>query len=134
MTAKRVGVLNFTIPLVPPNLNHYKVPVWRQKRFYVTKEAEAFKDAVAICAKQVSVLGKYFSVEATIYLGKKQKGDVDGFGKLILDALAKAGVFMHESKPEFLSDAHVYDLHLRKRRDEENPRTEITVKAIEAHQ
>lgn len=121
--------VSFTVPLVPPNLNHYKVPIWKQRRFAVTAPAAAFKNAVAIFSQGANVMAKYFIVEATVYLGRKQKGDVDGFGKLILDALADACVF-RDLDGKSMSDAHVYDLHLRKRRDEDNPRTEITVRAL----
>jgi len=122
-------VITFTVPLIPPGVNNY-VRHTRSGRHYVTAEAKAFKEALILCARRAAIKGKFFSVEATVYLGKKQKGDVDGFAKLILDALAEAGVFMHHKKPQALSDAHVYDLHLRKRKDIENPRTEITVRAI----
>jgi crossover junction endodeoxyribonuclease RusA len=133
MTAKRVS---FTVPLVPPGVNNY-VKHTRSGRHYVTDNARAFKDAVIILARGKSVIGRAFQVEAVVYLGHKQKGDVDNFGKLILDALADAGVFQKANlrrplvTPTQLSDAHVSDLILRRRRDVDNPRTEIT---IEAHQ
>lgn len=123
-------MVTFTVPLVPPGVNNY-VRHTRSGGHYRTREADKFKEAVAVLARKVSVLGTHFAVEATVYLGAKQKGDVDGFGKLILDALAEAGVFMHPKKAKFLSDAHVYELHLRKRRDPKNPRTEITVRSLE---
>lgn len=127
--------LKLTIPLVPPGLNHY-VRHTRNGRHYVTGGATAFKEAVAIVARGAFVIGRVFEVEAVIYLAHKQKGDVDGFGKLILDGLADAKVFQKPDKrrllvtPCPLSDAHVTDLILRKRRDVENPRTEITVRAL----
>jgi len=128
--------ISFTVPLVPPNLNHYKVPIWGQRRFAVTGPAKAFKEAIAIFARGAAVIGRQFQVEAIIYLGHKNKGDVDGFGKLILDGLAEAGVFQKANgrrplvTPCQMSDAHVTDLILRKRRDADNPRTEFTIEAI----
>lgn len=133
--ARESGVVSFTVPLVPPGVNNY-VKHTRSGRHYVTAEAKAFKDAVVILARGHFVIGRDFEVEATIYLGHKQKGDVDNFAKLILDALADAGVFQKANlrrplvTPTMLSDAHVSDLILRRRRDAENPRTEITVKVL----
>lgn len=121
--------IKFTVPLVPPGVNNY-VRHTRSGRHYVTAEAKAFKEAVILFARRQAILGKAFEVEAIVYLGHKQKGDVDNFGKLILDALAEGGIFMHQTKAKFLSDAHVSDLILRRRRDAANPRTEITVKEI----
>lgn len=127
--------ISFTVPLTPPGVNNY-VKHTRAGRHYVTADARAFKDAVVILARGQSVIGRDFEVEAIVYLGHKQKGDVDNFGKLILDALADAGVFQKANlrrplvTPTELSDAHVSDLILRRRRDAENPRTEITVKAV----
>ena len=127
--------ISFTVPLVPPGVNHY-VKHTRSGRHYVTKEAIAFKETLAICARGFAVIGRRFQVEAIIYLGHKGKGDVDGFAKLILDGLAKAGVFQKANgrrplvTPCQMSDAHVTDLILRKRRDAKNPRTEFTIKAI----
>jgi crossover junction endodeoxyribonuclease RusA len=121
-----VNFLKLTIPLVPPGVNHY-VKHTRKGRHYVTGEAKAFKEAVAVLLDN-EVIGKEFTVEAWIYLGAKAKGDTDGFGKLILDGLAEAGAFV-SPKDKPLSDAHVTDLILHKRRDVDNPRTEIEVTA-----
>jgi crossover junction endodeoxyribonuclease RusA len=117
-----VEPLTITVPLVPPSVNHY----WKHTRFgrhYVTAEGRAYKEAIALCAGRQSVRAKYYEIEAVIFLGYGQRGDVDNFGKAIGDGLVEAGV-IH-------SDAAVTDLILRKRRDSANPRTEITVKAAE---
>jgi crossover junction endodeoxyribonuclease RusA len=122
-----VNFVKLSIPLIPPGFNHY-IRHTRTGRHYVTKEARAFKDAVAVLIDG-EVIGKEFEVEAWIYLGEGMKGDTDGFGKLILDGLAEAGVFV-SNKGEPLSDAHVTDVLLHKRRDADNPRTEIEIKAL----
>lgn len=127
--------IKFTVPLVPPGVNHY-VKHTRSGRHYVTPDAKEFKNAIVLLSCRQVVIGRSFEVEAVVYLGHKQKGDVDGFGKLILDGLAAAGVFQKANgrrplvTPCELSDAHVTDLILRKRRDAQNPRTEITVRAL----
>jgi len=97
--------LEFTVPLVPPSVNHYKVR-YRNGRTVVSKEAQAFKDALAIYVQDGYVTGETFSVSMSVVLAAKQKGDVDNFPKLVLDGLAAAGVFRNK-KGKMVSDAHV---------------------------
>ena len=120
MNPSEIGV-KFTIPLVPPNVNNY-VRHTRWGGHYLTKEAIAFKEAVALCARRQYVAAKKYEISLMIWLGKKQRGDVDNFPKLVLDGLVAAGV-IH-------SDAAVYRLLVEKGRDIKNPRTEITVRAM----
>lgn len=114
--------VTITVPLVPPSVNHYKKPRRGGYGYYVTKEAQAFKQAVGVCAgRQRALVGvRRYEVEVHIYLGAGDRGDVDNFGKVVLDGLQESGV-IH-------SDAAVTDLILRKRRDRQEPRTEITVR------
>ena len=86
-------------------------------------------DAIKIILGNRYLVGKTFSVSAKIYLGAKQKGDVDNFGKLILDGLHVAGTFRND-KNCILSDSWVTELSLCKYRDAKNPRTEILVQVI----
>jgi Holliday junction resolvase RusA-like endonuclease len=113
------------VPLVPPSGNHYKKPVRRGEYlgFYLTKEAKAFKEAVWVESARRRVEGKLYSVEATIYQGKGDRGDVDNYGKVLLDSLQDAQVIR--------SDAAVIRLVLEKKRDWANPRTEICVRGAE---
>ncbi len=111
---------SFTIPLVPPSVNHY-VKHTRLGRHYVTREGLEFKKAVAIFARGQVVTAKRYELEAVIYLGHGQRGDGDNFWKVIADGLVEARV-IH-------SDAAVEDWILRKRRDPKNPRTEVTIRA-----
>lgn len=113
--------ISFTVPLVPPSVNHY-VKHTRSGRHYVTQEAKAFKAAVIIFAARKAVVAKRYAVVCSIYLGKGGRGDVDNFGKCVLDSLVSAKV-IH-------SDAAVASFMLEKFRDPENPRTEITVRGV----
>lgn len=113
--------LQLTIPLIPPSVNHYKVRA-RNGHYFVTAEARAFKEAIAIIAQGRSVKAKRYQVDAIVYLGKGQKGDCDNFWKVILDGLKDAGV-IH-------SDSATHPLWIDKGRDEANPRTEIRVRAL----
>lgn len=125
--------LHITIPRLPPSVNHYKMRTRRGVTF-VSKDAKAFKAELALYAHQIISPIRYvaergrkrlsahpetYAVEIIVFQGAKQKGDVDNYAKCVLDGLAEAGV-IH-------SDAAVTDLTLRKRRDRENPRTEITI-------
>ncbi|HLJ26542.1 MAG TPA: hypothetical protein VKY85_07515 [Candidatus Angelobacter sp.] len=126
--------LHLLIPGTPPNLNHY-VRHTRNGSHYKTDASKRFVSDVAVMLKNRFVIGQAFQVDAVIYLGPKQKGDVDGFGKVLLDALAATWVFRRRipkgAHLQVLSDAHVVDFRIRKFRDVANPRTEVTVRAIE---
>jgi Holliday junction resolvase RusA-like endonuclease len=114
--------LTFTVPLTPPSVNHYKVPVWNMRRFYVTPEATAYMEAVAMFARGQKVEAKEFCLDVTVYFGKGQKGDGDNLWKVIADGLKKAGVIK--------SDAMVKKWYLDLERDWNNPRTVITIEAL----
>jgi crossover junction endodeoxyribonuclease RusA len=111
-----------TVPLVAPSCNHY-VKHTRKGRHYVTSEATAFKEALRLYARRQTVRGKAYKVEIWVHLGKGQKGDIDNYAKCCLDGLKDARVID--------TDAKVENLHLYKRRDPANPRTELVVEAIE---
>lgn len=110
--------LRMMVPLHPPTGNGY-VRHTRQGRHYVTKEALAWYDAVAVIARGMHVRGKEHAVEYVVYQGFKHRGDVDNYAKTILDGLVKGGVIA--------SDASVVSMHAHKKRDRLNPRTEIYV-------
>lgn len=110
--------IEFTVPLVPPSVNHY-VKHTHSGGHYVTKEAKAFKAAIPICAKQRQVRHKAYAIEIYVMLGYAQKLDIDNAAKVILDGLVEGG--------QIHSDAAVTGLFLHKRRDVDNPRTQITI-------
>ena len=116
--------LELTIPLTPPSGNHYKVPNWNQRRFIVTRRAQAYKDAVYIFCRGRSVAGKTFRVDLAIFVGKGERLDADNSPKVVLDALQEAGVFGGRS------DSNVRVLKITMQRDPVNPRTEIKVQAL----
>lgn len=119
--------VQITVPLIPPSVNHYKMRTSKGVTF-VSREAKTFKNAVYYCSlRHTSDPLKTFSecnlmVEVIVYQGKGHKGDVDNYAKCVLDGLVEAGVIR--------TDAAITDLTIRKRRDRENPRTEITVTEI----
>ena len=134
------NTLSFRIPLVPPTVNHYKVPAGSRPdratgivrpTYKLTPEALAFKEAVAIFARGDSISPASdaerrkvrYGVFVRIVHGHKQRGDGDNYWKCIADGLVDAGV-IH-------SDARVKVWHLvviDNQRDE--ARTEITATVL----
>lgn len=114
--------MKFTVPLVPPSVNHYKMPRRGGRGYYLTPEAIAFKVAVGVYGRSATTYHCATAIQIRIFLGKGQKGDIDNFAKVVLDGIKEAGLIS--------TDARVEDLRLQKFRDEANPRTEIEVKAI----
>lgn len=106
-TEPNLPALRFTVPLVPPSVNHY-IKHTRRGKHYITPEAQAFKDAVALFIRGGYVTGKRFAVVLWVTFGKGDRGDWDNFGKLPCDGLAAAGAF-RDHKGKILSDAHVRD-------------------------
>jgi crossover junction endodeoxyribonuclease RusA len=102
--------LYIKVPLIPPSVNHYAKHT-RSGKHYVTGEAQAFKDEIALAVKGRYVESIYLSVNMTVTLGKCQKGDVDNFPKLVLDGLAACGAFRDE-KGKRVSDAQVRHLEV----------------------
>lgn len=120
--AEPVNIATITVPLTPPSGNHY-VKHTRLGRHYVTAEARAFFEAIALLCRRQRVRGKAYKVELWVYLGKRQKLDLDNASKCALDGLVKAEVID--------TDAKIVNLHLYKRRDSAKPRTEIVIEVLE---
>ena len=98
--------LYLEIPGIPPSVNSY---VRHSKgRHYKTDEASRFQRDIAILAAGKKVEAESYAVLIHVFLGPKQKGDLDNFAKVILDGLVIAGV-IH-------SDAAVVRLLLSKSR------------------
>ncbi len=120
-------MIRLVIPGTPPSVNHYKVKT-KRGHTYVTAEAIGFKMDVYIAAREQSLCKRQkksknrYAVSLEIYRGAKEKGDVDNYAKLPLDAL-KDALVIH-------SDDAVDELHIFKYRDVQNPRTVITVSVI----
>jgi hypothetical protein len=121
--------MSFTVPLIPPSVNHYKTR-FRNGRTVVSQEALAFKAELALAAKHQYVVGKEFSVDMLIVLGKGEKGDVDNFPKLVLDGLAACGAFQSR-KGKGLSDATVSRMGVKVNRNS-RPQKGYTCIAVEA--
>lgn len=124
-------IVSFTVPLLPPSVNHYWTGQGKWTR--VSPAGKAFKASVAIFCRGQSVIpactpyrlkSVRYSVTAKVVFGKKMKGDIDNMGKGLFDGLKDAGV-IH-------SDDRVMEIHLYKDLDERpnDSRTEITVELL----
>ncbi len=116
--------LTLTIPMEPPSGNHYKSyrVIGKHVSWYLTPLAKAWHRAVAVVAGGQEVVGTAHEITYTVYQGHGSRGDVDNYAKCVQDALVKAGVLK--------SDASIVAMHAYKKRDRENPRTEIHLEAI----
>ncbi len=130
--------LEFTVPLLPPSVNHYKLPNqyggWR-----ITKEAQAFTDAAAIFARAASPanwpwnidaktagIRPFYEVDLTFYIEKSSylKLDSDNLEKVAFDALVKCGA---------ITDDRYIKYHTNRAQiapDKQSERTEYTVRIV----
>jgi len=120
--------VHIVIPCLPALLNHY-VRHTRSGRHYKTREALSFEEIGAVACRGHYIAGKAYLVTINIYQGAGAKGDIDGYAKQVLDLLANNGVLL-DRKGKRSTDAHVIELHMTKRRDRDNPRTEVFIEAI----
>jgi Holliday junction resolvase RusA-like endonuclease len=136
-------IVAFTVPLVPPSVNHIYAPViykgadgYAHRGRKITREAKAYKEAVCIFVRQLKGNTSIspdtdrerrtvqYRVEIEVCLGPKQRGDSDNFAKVAIDSLVSAGV-IH-------SDANVAACEIRVRKDQRhNPRTSYIVSRME---
>ena len=128
-------VVAFTVPLVPPSVNHAYSPIvytgrdgYSHRGRKLTPEAKAFKDAVAIFARGRTVApatdkerrSVKYAVQIDVYLGVGQRGDADNFNKIAVDALVNCGLIHSDA---FMRSCLV-TVH---KEDRLNPRTEYAV-------
>lgn len=135
------NIIAFTVPyLIPPSCNHLwqncmytskktGLPVQGRK---ISKEAKAFRDAVAIFSHGRSVIPALhrkrarYSVVIDVYLGKGQRGDFDNFWKCGLDALVLCGIIHADSAVDGRVSRCI--VHTDER---DNPRTEYLITQLE---
>jgi hypothetical protein len=103
----KTATVVFTVPLSPPSVNHYKLPN-RQGGWRLSREAQAFKDAVCVLGRQFQAPPAPYFVTLIYGFGPKAQIDVDNAAKLVLDGLEAAGLVSNDSQ--------VVDLMQSKRR------------------
>jgi Holliday junction resolvase RusA-like endonuclease len=132
--------LSFTVPYLTPNSgNHYKTPIKYvghdgnlHMGFKLTKETQAYYDAVSIFARGETVSpateaerkNTRYDIRMEVFLGPKKRLDIDNALKVGVDALVRAHV-IH-------TDAAVNTCTATIHRDErDNPRTVYHVTRLE---
>lgn len=144
MTLMSSSQIQFTVPMLVPSTNHYKRPCKYIGKdgclhlgFKLTKDAKAYRDAVAIFARGQTVAPPTdaerrkvkYTVQMDVYLGPGQRLDSDNALKVGIDSLVWCGV-LH-------SDANVYEskaiIHKDERNNPDNPRTAYLVTRMETH-
>lgn len=98
-----VPELIFTVPFLPPSVNHYKV-----RRFHNSRETEAFINAVCVLSRKQRVAGEFYALDVTYRIPEREflRWDTNNFWKVALDALSTARVIR--------DDRYVIDERARK--------------------
>lgn len=128
--------LTFTIPLLPPSVNHY-VKHLANGIHVKTAAAKAWENDFPIFSRGQYVVSESqrFAVTLRYRMGPGDRGDVDNFNKLPLDCLSKAGM-LRSRKLDWLSDAWVKRMTVEILDSDEDralgPQTEITIEALAA--
>jgi Holliday junction resolvase RusA-like endonuclease len=135
--------LAFSIPLLPPSVNHYvthtpyqdretgTAKVYRQK----SAEAKAWERDFGMFARDLYVVSQSgrFAVRLDFTPGPGESGDVDNYNKLPIDCCAKRGM-LRDGKGKPKSDAWVKHLdiwiHDSPKERATGPRTEIVIEAM----
>jgi hypothetical protein len=133
----------FSIPFLPPSVNHYvthtpyldrqtgDAKVFRQK----SEIAKSWMEAFPLFSRGLYVTSQSgrFGVRLDFTPGPHQSGDVDNYNKLPLDCCAKAGMF-RDAKGKEKSDAWVkrleVEIHDSAEERATGPRTEIVIEAL----
>lgn len=109
----RAQYIIIEVPFTPPSVNHYKEPIKIRRRdgttvtsFALTAEAKAFRDTIAVFARGETLVPRErkewknvrYAITATVFLGKRQRGDGDNFWKCIADSLVNARVIHSDAR------------------------------------
>jgi hypothetical protein len=146
MIAPRESEVTFLVPGNPVSQNRaWTIITWKPRpgsgqephaSLKLTREGAEFKIAVASAAAQYRPNewdreNEY--IVDVVYFYDSRRPDVDGPGKLLLDALADFELELQRDKPIrftglFPNDRRVWRFTQQRELDQENPRAEITVK------
>jgi Holliday junction resolvase RusA-like endonuclease len=136
-------MLTFSIPLLPPSVNHYVSHGTKTDRrsgartaiHKKTPEAKAWERDFPLFSRGQFITSQNgrFAVTLIFTPGPKDSGDIDNRNKCTLDCIAKAGM-LRNGKGEEMSDAWIKRLLVEIRDSQEDrergPKTEITIEAL----
>lgn len=132
-------ILTFSIPLLPPSVNHYKLPRKGSRGWYKTPEAVAYIKAVELLSRAYIPedwpapwrLAKgqklFYSAELTLYIREDKflRLDADNFSKVGVDSLKDAALITDD---RYIVDHRVRKFPVTNSLDE---RTDYVVKIVE---
>ena len=106
----------FTVPLLPPSVNHYKTPR-RGGGWFVSKEAQAFIEAVAMLCPKERLTETLYQVRINYRMPGRNlyRTDLDNLLKVSLDALTHAGVIKDDRYVVYIQ---AYKFAAERREDE----------------
>jgi Holliday junction resolvase RusA-like endonuclease len=116
-------MVTISIPLTPPSVNHY-LQRRVQGGYALTKEAQAYKDAVTLIARSCRkrIEAARYKVSVHIFLAPGQRGDLDNFLKLVLDGLVAGG--------QLPDDDAIDELRVFKVRDQAEASTVVYIEEL----
>lgn len=119
--------LSISVPCIPPSVNHY-VKHSRGRHFKSTG-ALIFESLIRASANGRNVFSRSskYEIHIIITLGKKEKGDIDNFPKLVLDSLVRADVIPSDNMVTKL----VVEKVAKKKDRPDNGSTWVKVSALE---
>lgn len=141
ISLKRDFILAFSVPLLPPSVNHYKMPNGPGRGYRITPAARAFIDAVPVFARpaapdkwpwsinlKVAGIRPLYEVDLVFYVHRPKffTCDSDNLEKVAFDALTRCGAITDDRYIKF----HTNRAIPVEEKDQE--RTEYTVRIVEA--
>lgn len=85
----------------PPTLNTY----WRHARgrHYISAQGKSYRRTVILLAKTKTPMLDRLKVEIKLWMPDRRRRDIDNLSKVLLDALAHAGVYEDDSQIDVLT-------------------------------
>lgn len=123
MKAERT-IYRFSIPGIPPSVNHCYVNRWNGRGKVYNRQAEDYFDEMALAAAQLPEIAGNVKVEYALYFPNRIVRDPGNFEKVLSDGLQRAGVLANDKQ---IRDVRAYDAGI----DRENPRVEVMIMATE---
>lgn len=112
----------FTIPGLPPSVNHCYTNIRRGKRY--NERAEAYFEEMALAAARMPQISGRVKVEYALVFPDRKVRDPGNFEKVLSDGLQRAGVLVNDKQ---IRDVRCYEAGF----DKSNPRVEVMIMAME---
>lgn len=132
-------ILAFSVPLLPPSVNHYKLPRKGSRGWYKTPESIAFIKAVSLLAiprvpenwpapwRLAKGVKLFYEATITVYIRESNflRVDADNFSKVGVDSLTAAALITDD---RYIIDHRIRKLPVLNALDE---RTDYLIRVVE---